>query len=31
MPRVLGGAVHWRVAGGPEFGMAWEAGRARPA
>ena len=30
VPRTLGGAVHRRVAGGPEPGRAWEAGRARP-
>ena len=30
MPSTLGGAVHRRVAGGPELGRAWEAGRARP-
>ena len=30
VPSVLGGAVHRRVARGPELGRAWEAGRARP-
>ena len=29
VPSVLGGAVHRRVVGGPEFGRAPEAGRAR--
>ena len=30
VPSMLGGAAHRRVAGGPELGRAWEAGRARP-